>query len=214
MASMQPELGLMLYAWSDFPHPIQFCFPKKALIILCKTDLDLIWMAQQGFGQTLVSRNHWAHFLAGYNWLAASFPLSDLVVFFHRCPRSWCAKWAQIQFGSGRLCQILAKGIWSISKPVCKNRPACFWPMFLSQSRSDVNQIWHIYWLLVLSLQFSVPTPSVQFAVPALPVELFKLLAFCKILNPCMYVTNGMASDKSCFFSVNSWAILQQMSLK
>ena len=163
------------WAWCYMPDPtshIRFSsvFPKKALIILCKTDPDLIWMAQRGFGQTLVSRNHWAHFLAGCNWLAASFPLSDLVVFFHLCPRSRCAKWAQIQFSSGWLCLILAKGIWSISKPVCKNHPAYFWPMLLSQSRSDVSQIWHNYWLLVLSLQFSVPTPSVQFAVPALAI--------------------------------------------
>ena len=33
---------------------IGFCsiFPKKTWIILCKTDLDPIWMAQSGFGQT------------------------------------------------------------------------------------------------------------------------------------------------------------------
>ena len=102
------------WAWCYMPDPtscIRFSsvFPKKALIVLCKTDPDLIWMTQQGFGQTLVSRNHLARFWAGCKWLATSLPLSDLVVFSHRRPRSCCAKWAQVRFSSGWLCPILAK---------------------------------------------------------------------------------------------------------
>ena len=31
MASARPELGLMLYAWSDFLHPIQFCFSEEGI---------------------------------------------------------------------------------------------------------------------------------------------------------------------------------------
>ena len=57
-ASVQPESGRIVYAGSDFPHPFQFrffvvvFFPKKARIILRKTDPDPIWMAWSGFGQT------------------------------------------------------------------------------------------------------------------------------------------------------------------
>ena len=47
-------------------------------------------------GSKPVCRNHWAQFLAGCNQSATSFPLSDLAAFFHRCPRSYCTKPAQI----------------------------------------------------------------------------------------------------------------------
>jgi len=40
----------------------------------------------------------------------------------------------------------LAKRFWFRSKPVCKNHWACFWPVLLSQSRSDANRMWHLYW--------------------------------------------------------------------
>ena len=41
------------YARSDPTSRIHLSsvFPQKAWIILCKTDLDLIWMAWSGFGQ-------------------------------------------------------------------------------------------------------------------------------------------------------------------
>ena len=57
-ARVQPESGQIVYAGSDFPHPLQLrFFPKKAWIMLCKTDPYPIWMAWSGFGQThLVSR--------------------------------------------------------------------------------------------------------------------------------------------------------------
>ena len=49
---MQPESGRTVYAESDFPHPFQLRFSKEGMVILCKTDPDLIWMAWSGFGQT------------------------------------------------------------------------------------------------------------------------------------------------------------------
>jgi len=52
MARVQPESGMNVYTGSDFLHPIQFCFSKKARTILCKTDPDLICMAWSGFGPT------------------------------------------------------------------------------------------------------------------------------------------------------------------
>ena len=47
-ARMQPESAWIVYAWSDF----RSIFPKKAWIILCKTDPDPIWMACSRFDQT------------------------------------------------------------------------------------------------------------------------------------------------------------------
>ena len=60
-------------------------------------------------GSKPVCRNHWAWFMAGYNWPATSLPLSDSVAFFHRCPRSYHAKPARIWFNSGWLHKVLAK---------------------------------------------------------------------------------------------------------
>ena len=52
-------------------------------------------------------------------------PVSDSVLFFQRWPGSHCVKPAQIQ--SGWPGQVLAKCIWSGSKPLCKNHRAWFW---------------------------------------------------------------------------------------
>ena len=42
-------------------------------------------------------------------------------------------------------CQVLAQQIQSGSKPLCKNDPARFWPMLLSQSGLDADRIRHVY---------------------------------------------------------------------
>ena len=71
-----------------------FVFPKKAQIILRKTNQDPGWMAWPGrslvkhiwSGSKLGYRTHWPLFLAGHNWPATSSPLSDLVPYFHRRP--------------------------------------------------------------------------------------------------------------------------------
>ena len=98
-------------------------------------------------GSKPVSRNHRARFLAGRT--ATSFPLSDSVAFFHWHPGSYCAKPVRIRFVYDWLCQVLAKRIWSGSKPVCKNHPARFWPTLASRSGSDANRIRHVYWASV-----------------------------------------------------------------
>ena len=92
-------------------------------IILCKTSPDLIWfwLIASGFGQM--------------DHIVQNQPRSDLVL--ADCVRFWpngsyCAKPAQIWFGSGWLRQVLAKWIRSGSKPMCKNHPAHFWPVFPS----------------------------------------------------------------------------------
>ena len=127
-------------------------FPKKAWIILCKTDSDPIWMEWSGFDQR--------HLVC--EWPTTSFPLSDLVLFFRRRPGKYCAKPARIQFNSGWLCQVLGKWIQSRSKPMCKNHPARFWPMLPSWSGPDVNRIWYVYWMHMhcLVLWFSHPSTN------------------------------------------------------
>ena len=73
---------------------------------------------------------------------ATSFPLSDSIAFFHWRPGSYCAKPAGTWFGSGWLCQVLAKQIWSGSKSVCKNHLVNFWPKLPSRW----NWPWLVYW--------------------------------------------------------------------
>ena len=72
-ASMHSELGQIVYAGSNFQHPVQFHSSKEGPIHTVqnwpRSDLDgpvrfepnrcgpgLIWMAQSGFGQTDVAQ--------------------------------------------------------------------------------------------------------------------------------------------------------------
>ena len=92
-ASMDPESNQIFYMLD-----LTFCtqcgsvFPKKAWIILCKTGLDPICMAWSGFGKICLvwqqagAQESLGPVLAEHNWLATSFPLSDLATFFHRRP--------------------------------------------------------------------------------------------------------------------------------
>ena len=116
-ASLQPESGqIVLYNLSDFRHPIQFRFSKKARIILCKTDPDPIWTAWSGFGQT--------HLV----WKQASLQESSGSVSGRTQP-------ARYQFPTLRLCCVLSQTTSRII--VCKTSQdsdlvlaACvrFWP--------------------------------------------------------------------------------------
>ena len=134
VAHMQEVSGWIVCAGSDFLH-FGFHFSREGL--------DPIWMAWSGLGQTYLAwkligvQESPGLLLAESNQLATSFSLSDATASFHRQLRSYCAKPAQIGFGSGWLCQVLVKWIQSRSKPVCKNHQACFWPVLPSQSRSD-----------------------------------------------------------------------------
>ena len=131
-------------------------FPKKARNILCKTDPDpdLIWMAWSGIGpRHLVQKQAGVQESLGpvscrMPPACYQFPIFRLSCILpqYRRPRSYCVKPAQMQLGSGRLCQVLVKRIRSGSKPVCKNHRAHFWPMLPSHSGSGADQIQHIYW--------------------------------------------------------------------
>ena len=151
-ASVHPESGRVVYA--DPTSRIRFSsvFPKKAWIILCKTDLDPIWMAWSAFCQThLVWKQAGAQESPGpvssntqpIRYQFPTFRLGSVLP-----QTSWiiyCTKPAQIRFSSGRLCQVVAKRIRSGSNPMCKNHLACVWPMLPSQSGPDANQIRHVY---------------------------------------------------------------------
>ena len=98
-------------------------------------------------GRKPVCKNPRAWFLAECSWPATSFPLSDLVAFFHRWPWSYYAKPAWIWFGSGWLSGFNQTDPVQKQAGVCKSHLACFWPMLPSWSGSDANRIWHVYWV-------------------------------------------------------------------
>ena len=124
---LQPACS-QIWAWAGseirqirFPTCIQSVsiLPKKDQIILCKHSPDLIWMAWLGFSRHLWSRrklvckNHWAWF-----WQNATSPLpvsyfQDQMAWSYYVKPAWI-----IPFGSGWLCQVLAKRIRSRSKPM------------------------------------------------------------------------------------------------
>ena len=45
--------------------------------------------------------------------------------------------------------RFLAKRIRTGSKPMCKNRPARFWPLLPSRSGPDANRIRHVFWVTI-----------------------------------------------------------------
>ena len=151
MASMQPKLGWIVSALSD---SVPF-FQRRQGSYCAPTWIWCGWpgqgLAKQIWsGSKPVCRNDQARFLVGWKWLTTSFPLSASVAFFRKRPRSFCTKPVWILFGSGRLCQFWAEQIQSESKPVCKTHPACFWPTLPSGSRSNANQILHVYWVHIM----------------------------------------------------------------
>ena len=97
-SSVQPESSRIVYARSDFPHPI---LPKKARIILCKIGPDPIWMACSAPEASGVQESS-GRFPAECNRRATNFPFSASVVFFHRRPESCCGKQALVRFGFGQ----------------------------------------------------------------------------------------------------------------
>ena len=93
-ASVQPELGRIVHAGSDFPHPFQsvpvlqrrhgpYC-AKPARIRSGWTGRGLA--KRTWAGSKLMRRIYPAGFLAGRKRPATSFPHLDSVPFFHRRP--------------------------------------------------------------------------------------------------------------------------------
>ena len=129
-------------------------FPKKARIILRKTDPGPIWTAWHwsGFsqkhlvwsGSKPMCRNHRAQFLAGRNRSASSFPLSDPVIFFHRHPGSDCENPARIRFSSGCDCvRFGPNGSGPEASRSASNQPARFWPTLPIGSGTFIR---HVDW--------------------------------------------------------------------
>ena len=137
-------------------------FPKKARIILCKTDPDPIWMAWSGFGQT--------HLV----WK------QDSVLFFHRrCPGLLCAKpartliyfWLPVRFrpnGSGPEASRCAD---SLIRPASSHANA-----------ADPDRIRHVYWAVLLTGALS--TYYLLFPVWLQKVERLGRYCFYKPLLP------------------------------
>ena len=132
---------------------VDFTLPKKVQIIMCKTDLDLIWMAWSGFGQMHLvwkqasEQESSGSVLAECNQPAASFPLSDSV---YVCVWLSCSSTdvlnhiiVQNQPGSDSVladCVRFWPDGWieHESMLVCKNHWACFWTTLPSWSRSSM----------------------------------------------------------------------------
>ena len=146
-----PKSGWIVYAGFDFLHPFQLHFSKEGMDHTVpnqpRPDLDglvRVWANTSGPEASWCAGIIWPGF-----WQEATgrLPVSDLVPFFHRRPRYYCAKPAQIWFSSGWLCQVLARRIRSgRSKPGCMSHLARFWPTFPSQSGPDANPIRHVCW--------------------------------------------------------------------
>ena len=93
-ASVQPELGRIVHAGSDFSHPFQFRFYKEGMGPTVQnrpgSDLDGlvgVWLNAPGLVLSkLMRRIYPAGFLAGRKRPATSFPHLDSVPFFHRRP--------------------------------------------------------------------------------------------------------------------------------
>ena len=155
MASVQPELGRIVYAGSDFPHPFQFRFSKEGMDLIAQnqpgSDLDglvRVWpnasgleasccagIIRSGFWQDATSLLPVSHFQTRFRSftdvpdnIVQDQPGSDIVL--ADCVRFW-------PNGSG-----------PEAKPVCRNHPARFWPMLPSRSGPDTNRIRHVYWVL------------------------------------------------------------------
>ena len=148
VANKQPELGRILYAGSNFPHPIQFCPSKEGPDHSVRNGLDLIWMAWSGFGQM--------HLVQMQTGVTESLG-----------PTSGRMQSASYQFTTFTLACILPQTAWII---LCKTSlgPVWFWlivrfgpnrssmkasqrariigPTSGQHFQSDPDRIWHVYW--------------------------------------------------------------------
>ena len=153
---MQPELGWtyhIIYNRSSFSHSMWFRSSKEGSdhIVPNQPGSNLDGLVRFWPNASGLEANRCARIISPgsgrtqpAHYHLPSFRLRSILP--SRQPGSYCANLARIWFGSGWLCQVLAKWIQSRSKPVCKNNPAHFWLMLLSQSRMDVNQMRLVYW--------------------------------------------------------------------
>ena len=79
-ASVQPESGQIIYAWSDFPHPIQFCFSKEGMDHSVQnrpwSDVDglvRVWPNVSG-----LEASQWVGIIGPGFWQDGSLPVSPL----------------------------------------------------------------------------------------------------------------------------------------
>ena len=155
MASVQPELGRIVYAGSDFPHPFQFRFSKEGMDLIAQnqpgSDLDglaRVWPNLSGLEASRCAGIIWPGF-----WQDATGPLpvSSFQTRF-RSSTDVPDNTVQNQPGSDLVLadrvRVLAKRIRSGRKPLCKKHPARFWPTLPSRSGPDANRIRCVHWVL------------------------------------------------------------------
>ena len=136
----QPESGQIIYVRSDFPHP----FSKEGMGHTVQnwpgSDLDglaRVWLNSSGLKAS---------------WCQESFgPVSgSMQLARFRSSKDIPDNSIQNQPGSDLVladcARFLAKQIWSGSKPMCENHPACIWPTLPRRSSLDANRIRHVYW--------------------------------------------------------------------
>ena len=138
---------------TQFPHPFQFRFSKEGMEHLAQNrpgshlnGLVMVWPNASGLEASrcagIIGHGFWQdatgplpvpHFQTRFrsstdipDKIVQNQPGYDLVL--ADCVRFW------------------QKRIRSGSKPMCKNRPARFWPMLPSRSGPDANGIRHVYW--------------------------------------------------------------------
>ena len=147
-ASVQPE--------SAGPHPLQYRFSKEGMDHIAQnrpgSDLDglvRVWPNTSGLEASRCAGIIWPCF-----WQEATgpLPISHFQTRFRSStdiPDNTAQKPARIRFSSGRFCHVLAKGLRSGSKPMCKNHPARFRPVLPSRTGPAANRIRHVYWVAI-----------------------------------------------------------------
>ena len=141
-------------AGSDFPHPFQLRFSKEGVdhIVQNRHGSDVDGLVRVWPNAVGLEASWCARIIGPGFWQNTTGPLP--VSHFQTRLRSatdgpghnYCAKPARIRFRfwltvSG---QVLAKRIWSGSKPVCKDHLARFWPTL--PIRADTDLIWQVYY--------------------------------------------------------------------
>ena len=164
-ASVQPVSGRIVY----MPGPssrIRFgsVFPKKALIVLCKTDPALTWMAWSGFGRTRLVRKQASVQESSGPVLAEctepdryQFPASRLGSVL--LPTALLRRSVQNQPGSDLVLADCVRSVWpngyirkQVGVPQESSVRSTSGQCFRSDpAGSDTNRIRHVYFLMIMS---------------------------------------------------------------
>ena len=117
-----------IYARSDFPHPFQFCFCKEGMDHAVQnwpgSNLDGLVRVRPNASGLEASRCTGIIGPGFWQDTTIPLPLSPFQTWF-------CSSSDNIVQNQPKSNLVLAKWIRSRSKPMCKNHPACFWPVWI-----------------------------------------------------------------------------------